>query len=70
MLFRAWNKTRTAVGIEYLHFHDLRHTGNTLAASTGASTKELMSRMGHSSSVAAIRYQHACLDSEPTHFYE
>ncbi len=56
---RAWNAARLAVGVEHLHFHDLRHTGNTLAAATGASTKELMSRMGHSSSDAALRYQHA-----------
>ena len=62
MLFRAWNKARISVGVEYLHFHGLHHTGNTLAASTGASTKELISRMGHSSSVAAIRYRHAYLD--------
>ena len=35
------------------------HTGNTLAAGTGASTKELMARMGHSSPRAALIYQHA-----------
>lgn len=29
------------------HFHDLRHTGNNLAAASGASTRELMHRMGH-----------------------
>jgi integrase len=46
-------------GVEGLRFHDLRHTGNTLAAATGASTNELMSRMGHSSTRAAIIYQHA-----------
>ena len=37
-----------------LRFHDLRHTGNTLAAATGASTKELMARMGHASPRAAL----------------
>jgi integrase len=42
-----------------VHFHDLRHTGNNLAAATGASTKELMARMGHSSMRAALIYQHA-----------
>ena len=42
-----------------MHFHDLRHTGNALAAATGASTKELMARMGHSSVRAALIYQHA-----------
>jgi len=55
----AWRRARTAVDVEHLHFHDLRHTGNTLAASTGASTKELMSRMGHASPRAALIYQHA-----------
>jgi integrase len=40
-------------------FHDLRHTGNTLAASTGASTRELMARLGHASPRAALIYQHA-----------
>jgi len=52
------------VGLERFHFHDLRHTGNTLAASTGASTKELMSRMGHSSPRAALIYQHATQDRD------
>jgi integrase len=42
-----------------LRFHDLRHTCNTLTAATGASTRELMHRMGHSSATAALRYQHA-----------
>ncbi len=54
-----WNAVRKAVGCDGLRFHDLRHTGNTLAASTGASTKELMARVGHSSARAALHYQHA-----------
>ncbi|WP_235921585.1 tyrosine-type recombinase/integrase [Lentzea tibetensis] len=41
------------------HFHDLRHTGNNLAAAAGASTRELMHRMGHGSMRAALIYQHA-----------
>jgi len=56
---KAWRSAVAAVGLESLHFHDLRHTGNTLAAATGASTKELMARMGHSSPRAALIYQHA-----------
>jgi integrase len=59
-----WTKARRAVGMEELHFHDLRHTANTLAAATGASTRELMHRMGHSSSTAALRYQHATRDRD------
>ena len=42
-----------------IHFHDLRHTGNTLAASTGAGLRELMDRMGHSTARAAMIYLHA-----------
>jgi integrase len=51
-------------GLPKLPFHDLRHTGNTLAAATGASTRELMARMGHSSMRAALIYQHATKDRE------
>lgn len=47
-----------------LHLHDLRHTGNTMAAATGASLRELMERMGHSSSRAALIYQHASRDRD------
>ncbi|MCU1493244.1 MAG: site-specific integrase [Acidimicrobiaceae bacterium] len=60
----AWDQARTAVGLPHLHFHDLRHTGNTLAAATGASTKELMSRMGHASPRAALIYQHATAERD------
>ena len=41
-----------------LHFHDLRHTGNRFAASTGAGLKDLMARMGHDSERAAMIYLH------------
>ncbi|MFI7647708.1 integrase [Micromonospora sp. NPDC049460] len=44
--------------------HDLRHTGNTLAARTGASTRDLMARMGHDSSQAALIYQHATTEAD------
>ena len=30
-----------------------------MAATTGATTKELMHRLGHASAAAALRYQHA-----------
>jgi integrase len=61
---RIWNKVRTEVGLPDLHFHDLRHVGNTLAATTGASLKELMARMGHASTRAALIYQHASQDRD------
>ncbi len=48
---RVWTAAVTAAGVNGrgLHFHDLRHTGNHLAAATGASTRQLMARMGHAS---------------------
>jgi integrase len=60
----TWRRLADGLGFEGLRFHDLRHTGNTLAAMTGASTKELMSRMGHSSTRAALIYQHATEERE------
>lgn len=54
-----WRQMVADMGRPGLHFHDLRHTGNTLAARTGASLRDLMSRMGHDSAAAALIYQHA-----------
>ena len=54
---RVWRPATRAAGPEGLRFHDLRHTSATLSIAAGASTRELMARMGHSSS-AALRYQH------------
>lgn len=60
----AWRIARLAAGRPDLRLHDLRHTSNTWAAATGASLRELMSRMGHASPVAALRYQHATEDRD------
>ncbi len=56
-----WARARRALELPDIHFHDLRHLANTLTAS-GASTRELMHRMGHASPAAALRYQHATSD--------
>lgn len=53
-----WRHVVKALGVPNLHFHDLRHTGNQLAADMGVSTKNLMARMGHDNERAALRYQH------------
>ncbi len=54
-----WSECVAEAGLpKGFRFHDLRHTGNTLAASSGASTRELMHRMGHGSMRAALIYQH------------
>lgn len=57
---RKWRKARTKVGMpENFRFYDLRHTGNTLAADTGAKLKDLMVRAGQSSERAQLIYQHS-----------
>jgi integrase len=63
-LQRAWVRARRALGRSDLHFHDLRHTGLTMAAATGATTAELMHRAGHASANASLRYQHATQDRD------
>lgn len=55
---RAWREATKTAGLVGFHFHDLRHTGNTLAGAAGASLRELMERMGHSTTRAALIYQH------------
>lgn len=59
VLHKHWNRARSAAGRPDLHFHDLRHTGATLAAQAGATTAELQARLGHATPDAAMIYQHA-----------
>lgn len=54
----AWESARDAIGKPDLHFHDLRHCAGVLAALTGATLRELMGRLGHTSPNTAMRYQH------------
>jgi integrase len=54
-----WVDVVRTMGVPGLHFHDLRHTGNTLAADMGVSLRNLMARMGHDNERAALIYQHA-----------
>ncbi len=63
-LYRVWYPAREAAGRPDLRFHDLRHTGATLAAATGATLADLMARLGHSTPAAAMRYQHAAADRD------
>ena len=63
-LYRSFYPARVAAGRPDLRFHDLRHTGAVLAASTGATLAELMARLGHSTPAAAMRYQHAASERD------
>lgn len=63
-LYKSFYPARKIAGRPDLRFHDLRHTGAVLAASTGATLAELMARLGHSTAGAALRYQHAARDRD------
>lgn len=62
---KIWRAAKQGAGVDKsVHFHDLRHTGNHFAAASGASTRELMARMGHASMRAALIYQHATVERD------
>lgn len=60
----GFQRAAEAAGRPDLRLHDLRHSGAVLAAQTGATLKELMERLGHSTPSAALRYQHAAKDRD------
>jgi integrase len=61
---REWRLAKNALALPSMHFHDLRHTAGTIATQQGATMKEVMSRLGHSTTSAAIRYQKAAADRD------
>ncbi|WP_432869549.1 tyrosine-type recombinase/integrase [Microbispora rosea] len=63
---RRWVDVVKEMGLPGLHFHDLRHAGNMLAAESGAGLKDLMARMGHDNVRAAMIYQHAVRGADKT----
>jgi len=57
-------KARHEIGRPDFRFHDLRHFAATMAAISGATTKELMQFAGHSDIHVAMRYQEAVTDRQ------
>ena len=57
-IYQAFVRAREAIGLD-ISFHDLRHTGQSLAAAAGANLSDLKRRLGHSSSAAALLYIHS-----------
>ena len=56
---RVWLPALHRVGLDGVRLHDLRHAGNDLSATAAANLRELMERMGHSSTKAALIYLHS-----------
>ena len=61
---REWRSARAQLDLSEVHFHDLRHAAGTIATQQGATMREVMSRLGHSTTSAAIRYQKAAADRD------
>ena len=53
-----WVTAKRRLNLDHLHFHDLRHTGQSLALANGASIKDLQRRAGQSTAQAAQMYLH------------
>jgi hypothetical protein len=56
---RVWLAVLKKAGLPAVHFNALRHAGNSLTVHAGANLRELMARMGHSSTRAALIYLHS-----------
>lgn len=56
---KHWYPAREAAGRSDMPFHALRHYAGTRYAQAGATPRETMARLGHSSLGSAMRYQHA-----------
>ena len=54
-----YETARRRADLKWVRFHDLRHFAATMFASTGVSTKEIMSRGGWKSIAMVVRYEHA-----------
>lgn len=61
-LYKSYYPARDLIGRPDLRFHDLRHTSGTMFTQAGGTLAEVMALLGHSTPVAALRYQHATND--------
>lgn len=57
VLWRRHKAAAKAIGRPTMTVHDLRRTGATLAGQAGATVKELMRRLGHTTPTMAMLYQ-------------
>lgn len=53
-----WVTAKRRLNLDHLHFHDLRHTGQTMAMENGATAQDLKRRAGQSSDNAMRIYLH------------
>ena len=65
-LSKVWKQTKEATGVPHeLRLYDLCHYhGTQVARKPGVTTREVMSRLGHTTMRAAILYQHASAERD------
>ena len=61
---RAFNSACKKAGIKDLHFHDLRHTGASHLAMSGATLQTGQKQLGHTNITMTQRYSHLTSDFE------
>ncbi|CAL8969573.1 Tyrosine recombinase XerC [Tessaracoccus sp. O5.2] len=61
---KHFRRAARAIGRDDLHWHDLRHTGATLAYTAGGTVRDVQRRLGHSTARAAMIYAHALDDGD------
>jgi integrase len=61
---RAFNTACRKAGINDLHFHDLRHTGASHLAMSGATLQTVQKQLGHTNITMTQRYSHLTSDFE------
>jgi integrase len=59
-----FSQARHLIGRDNLTWHDLRHTGATLAYEAGGTVRDVQNRLGHSTARAAMIYAHATQGSD------
>ena len=60
----AWKSLRKAAGLEWLRFHDLRHTSITTLAESGLGDQVIMDIAGHVSPKMLKHYSHIHLKAK------
>lgn len=58
---KSFKAAAKSIGREEVRVHDLRHVGAVLAAQAGATTAELMLRLGHTTPAMSLKYQHVAV---------
>ena len=60
---RAWERARAVVGLDHVHFHDLRHSAASEMANAGIDLYTVGKVLGHRDARSTQRYSHLTADT-------